>query len=144
MVVGGGPTGVEVAAELYDLVREEMGQYYPHICKDAKVRLVELQDHVLSTYDRKISEYTSQLFSRHGFSQRALFCLLGLNLLHHLQPWMLQNLRNITCVAVQRAMNPTLLHTLLEHSCVWLSYPHVQEQVQTAAFGQASASVNFA
>lgn len=66
MVVGGGPTGVEVAAELYDLVREEMGQYYPHICKDAKVRLVELQDHVLSTYDRKISEYTSKLFSRHA------------------------------------------------------------------------------
>lgn len=66
VVVGGGPTGVEVAAELYDLVREEMGQYYPHICKDAKVRLVELQDHVLSTYDRKISEYTSQLFSRNG------------------------------------------------------------------------------
>ncbi|KAA6425152.1 MAG: hypothetical protein FRX49_04647 [Trebouxia sp. A1-2] len=65
VVVGGGPTGVEVAAELYDLVREEMGQYYPHICKDAKVRLVELQDHVLSTYDRKISEYTSKLFSRH-------------------------------------------------------------------------------
>ncbi|KAL0037414.1 hypothetical protein WJX79_006840 [Trebouxia sp. C0005] len=66
VVVGGGPTGVEVAAELYDLVREEMGQYYPHICKDAKVRLVELQDHVLSTYDRKISEYTSKLFSRNG------------------------------------------------------------------------------
>ncbi len=65
VVVGGGPTGVEVAAELYDLVREEMGQYYPLICKDAKVRLVELQDHVLSTYDRKISEYTSKLFSRH-------------------------------------------------------------------------------
>jgi len=65
VVVGGGPTGVEVAAELYDLLREEMGQYYPHICKDAKVRLVELQDHVLSTYDRKISEYTSKLFSRH-------------------------------------------------------------------------------
>ena len=102
VVVGGGPTGVEVAAELYDLVREEMGQYYPHICKDAKVRLVELQDHVLSTYDRKISEYTSQLFSRHGFSQRALFYLLSLNLLHHLQPWMLQNLGNITCVAVQK------------------------------------------
>ena len=64
VVVGGGPTGVEVAAELYDLVREEMGRFYPGICKDAKVRLVELQDHVLSTYDRKISEYTSQLFSR--------------------------------------------------------------------------------
>ena len=64
VVVGGGPTGVEVAAELYDLVRDDLAKYYPELCKEARVRLVELQDHVLSTYDRKISDYTSKLFSR--------------------------------------------------------------------------------
>lgn len=66
VVVGGGPTGVEVAAELYDLVRDDLRRFYPDIWKDARVCLVELQDHVLSTYDRKISDYTSQLFSRQG------------------------------------------------------------------------------
>lgn len=66
VVVGGGPTGVEVAAELYDLVRDDLRRFYPEIYKDARVCLVELQDHVLSTYDRKISEYTSQVFSRRG------------------------------------------------------------------------------
>ena len=64
VVVGGGPTGVEVAAELYDLVRDDLRRFYPEIWKDARVCLVELQDHVLSTYDRKISDYISQLFSR--------------------------------------------------------------------------------
>ena len=68
---------MEVAAELYDLVREEMGQYYPQICQDAKVRLVELQDHVLSTYDRKISEYTSKLFSRHVLCFGMSKCLIA-------------------------------------------------------------------
>ncbi|KAL3151414.1 tubulin alpha 1 [Trebouxia sp. C0009 RCD-2024] len=66
VVVGGGPTGVEVAAELYDLVRDDLRRFYPDIWKDARVCLVELQDHVLSTYDRRISDYTSQLFSRNG------------------------------------------------------------------------------
>lgn len=64
VVVGGGPTGVEVAAELYDLVRDDLRRFYPDIWRDARVCLVELQDHVLSTYDRRISDYTSQLFSR--------------------------------------------------------------------------------
>ncbi|KAK9846148.1 hypothetical protein WJX84_008483 [Apatococcus fuscideae] len=40
---------------------------YPQLAKDvARVRLVELQDHILSTYDREISDYAAQLFSRNG------------------------------------------------------------------------------
>ncbi|KAK9836804.1 hypothetical protein WJX74_008426 [Apatococcus lobatus] len=67
IVVGGGPTGVEVAAELYDLIKEDLSRFYPQLAKDvARVRLVELQDHILSTYDREISDYAAQLFSRNG------------------------------------------------------------------------------
>ena len=65
IVVGGGPTGVEVAAELYDLIKEDLSRFYPQLAKEiARVRLVELQDHILSTYDREISDYAAQLFSR--------------------------------------------------------------------------------
>ena len=65
VVVGGGPTGVEVAAELYDLIKEDLSRFYPTLAKSvAQVRLVELQDHILSTYDREISEYAAQLFGR--------------------------------------------------------------------------------
>lgn len=34
--------------------------------KDVKIRVIELMDHVLSTYDRKIGEYTAERFSRAG------------------------------------------------------------------------------
>lgn len=34
--------------------------------KDVKIRIIELMDHVLSTYDRKISEYTAKRFNRAG------------------------------------------------------------------------------
>eukprot|EP00889_Picochlorum_renovo_P004962 jgi/Picre1/31992/NNA_007340.t1 len=52
VIVGGGPTGVEVAAELYDLIENDLSKLYPDIVDDVKIRVVELMDHVLSTYDR--------------------------------------------------------------------------------------------
>ena len=33
-------------------------QIYPTIVEFAKVRIIELSDHLLSTYDREISKYT--------------------------------------------------------------------------------------
>lgn len=67
VVVGGGPTGVEVAAELQDMVESDLVKVYPDLIKDVVVSVIELQDHVLSTYDRRISEYTSQIFTRSAF-----------------------------------------------------------------------------
>jgi hypothetical protein len=66
VIVGGGPTGVEVAAEVYDMVVEDMKRLYPQLISFVKIRVIELMDHVLSTYDRKIGEYTAQLFKRNG------------------------------------------------------------------------------
>ena len=43
IVVGGGPTGVEVAAELFDLICEDLTRYYPDLRQFACVKLVELQ-----------------------------------------------------------------------------------------------------
>ncbi|KAG2424696.1 hypothetical protein HXX76_014272 [Chlamydomonas incerta] len=66
VVVGGGPTGVEVAAELYDMIEEDLSKLYPNIVKDVSIQVVELMDHVLSTYDRAISLYTADQFKRAG------------------------------------------------------------------------------
>ena len=41
-------------------------EHYPELMKDVKIRVIELMDHVLSTYDRKISEYTAERFARAG------------------------------------------------------------------------------
>lgn len=66
VIVGGGPTGVEVAAELHDLIVNDLSKLYPDEVKDVRIRVVELMDHVLSTYDRAISRYTADVFKRNG------------------------------------------------------------------------------
>ena len=64
VVVGGGPTGIEVAAELHDMAVDDLSKIYPDLIKFVRIRVIELQDHVLSTYDREISNYTAKEFSR--------------------------------------------------------------------------------
>eukprot|EP00775_Hariotina_reticulata_P004476 gene4476-4730_t len=66
VVCGGGPTGVEVAAEMHDMIFEDLKEHYPELMPDVKIRVIELMDHVLSTYDRKIGEYTAKTFARQG------------------------------------------------------------------------------
>jgi len=66
VVVGGGPTGVEVAAEVHDMIIENLNRLYPSLMQYVKIRVVELMDHVLGTYDRAISEYTAKHFKRSG------------------------------------------------------------------------------
>ena len=62
IVVGGGPTGVEFAAEVQDFLREDVSKIYPGIKDRVKVTLVQSRDHILNTYDQTISEYTEQQF----------------------------------------------------------------------------------
>ena len=51
-------------------------QVYPDLIKDVRIRVIELMDHVLSTYDRAISEYTAKEFSRCAFPlTRGVFSL---------------------------------------------------------------------
>ncbi|KAI7836386.1 hypothetical protein COHA_009749 [Chlorella ohadii] len=66
VIVGGGPTGVEVAAELHDLITEDLVKLYPDQIQDVSVRVIELMDHVLSMYDRAIGQYTAERFARSG------------------------------------------------------------------------------
>lgn len=63
VVVGGGPTGVEFAAEVQDFLREDVSKIYPGIKEKVKVTLVQSRDHILNTYDQTISEYTEKQFS---------------------------------------------------------------------------------
>lgn len=65
VVVGGGPTGVEFAAELADLVREDLQRYFPRlVANDVKITLIEALDHILSMMDKQISDYTERHFRR--------------------------------------------------------------------------------
>ncbi|KAK9471467.1 pyridine nucleotide-disulfide oxidoreductase-domain-containing protein [Dipodascopsis tothii] len=63
VVCGGGPTGVEFAAELYDLLNEDLTSLFPKILRNqVSVHLVQSRGHILNTYDESISKYAEQRF----------------------------------------------------------------------------------
>jgi NADH:ubiquinone reductase (non-electrogenic) len=68
VVVGGGPTGVEFAAELHDFFQEDLAKYFPKLMPLASITLIQSSDHILNTYDKKISEYTEQQFRREAIN----------------------------------------------------------------------------
>ncbi|KAJ8901940.1 hypothetical protein NDN08_004142 [Rhodosorus marinus] len=69
VVVGGGPTGVEFAAELSDMVHEDLSKNFPQLDRsEIRISLVEALDQILSMYDHKISEYTEKHFDRENIS----------------------------------------------------------------------------
>jgi NADH dehydrogenase FAD-containing subunit len=50
VVCGGGPTGVETAAEIYDLCNEDIMAYYPKICrKEVSIHVIQSREHILNT-----------------------------------------------------------------------------------------------
>jgi NADH:ubiquinone reductase (H+-translocating) len=65
VIVGGGPTGVEFAAELHDFLNKELIQHFPDLVKRyVRVILIQGADHVLNTFDQAISSYTEDRFQR--------------------------------------------------------------------------------
>lgn len=64
-VVGAGPTGVELAAELHDTVEQDVSRLFPaSLLQYVSINIVDLQDFVLSSYDRRIAEYATEQFRR--------------------------------------------------------------------------------
>lgn len=62
-IVGGGPTGVEVAAELSDFVLQDMVKLFPEVpLEDVSINLMDPGDHVLRAYSPAIGDYAQKLF----------------------------------------------------------------------------------
>ncbi|RDX94214.1 External alternative NAD(P)H-ubiquinone oxidoreductase B1, mitochondrial, partial [Mucuna pruriens] len=66
IVVGGGPTGVEFAAELHDYVQEDLVKLYPSVKDIVKITVIQSGDHILNTFDERISSFAEQKFGRDG------------------------------------------------------------------------------
>jgi NADH:ubiquinone reductase (H+-translocating) len=65
VIVGAGPTGVELAGTISELVRFALGADFRHICPaDARIILVDAADRALPAYDRELSEYTAKALRR--------------------------------------------------------------------------------
>ncbi|KAK7042308.1 FAD/NAD(P)-binding domain-containing protein [Favolaschia claudopus] len=67
-IVGGGPTGVEFAAELHDLIHAEMANHYPTLAKLAKITIFDVAPSILGSFDKSLVEFTEKTFSRDGIS----------------------------------------------------------------------------
>ncbi|KAD4982349.1 hypothetical protein E3N88_19020 [Mikania micrantha] len=70
VVVGGGPTGVEFAAELHDFVSEDLVKLYPSVKDLVKITLLEATDHILNMFDKRITTFAEEKFHRDGIDLR--------------------------------------------------------------------------
>jgi NADH dehydrogenase len=65
VVSGGGPTGVEFAAELFDLLNEDLTLQFPKLLRnEISVHLIQSRGHILNTYDEAVSKYAEDRFAR--------------------------------------------------------------------------------
>ncbi|KAI0476980.1 FAD/NAD(P)-binding domain-containing protein [Xylaria cf. heliscus] len=64
-VVGGGPTGIEFAAELHDLVRDDLRRTYPEeIVSLVRITVYDVAPKVLPMFDQKLAQYAMDTFRR--------------------------------------------------------------------------------
>ena len=64
VICGGGPTGVEFAAELYDMLNEDLLKSFPRILRnEISVHLIQSRGHILNTYDEALSKYAEERFA---------------------------------------------------------------------------------
>lgn len=66
VIVGGGPTGVELVAEITDFIQTDVAKYFPNLKDKCRVTLVEATDKLLSTFDPSTSAYSRSVLERRG------------------------------------------------------------------------------
>ncbi|KAJ2003162.1 NADH:ubiquinone oxidoreductase [Coemansia thaxteri] len=66
VVVGGGPTGVEFAGELHDLISEDLSRWVPELASKIRITLIEALPNVLPSFDHKLVDYTQRMFKQTG------------------------------------------------------------------------------
>ncbi|KAK6329825.1 hypothetical protein TWF730_006121 [Orbilia blumenaviensis] len=65
-IVGGGPTGVEFAAELFDLCHEDLSRLYPTLIPYVRISIYDVAPKILPMFDAKLATYALNLFKRDG------------------------------------------------------------------------------
>ncbi|KAF7342050.1 FAD/NAD(P)-binding domain-containing protein [Mycena venus] len=61
-IVGGGPTGVEFASELHDLLHAEIAHHYPTLAKLAKITIYDVAPSILGSFDKTLVECAGKMF----------------------------------------------------------------------------------
>ena len=68
LIIGGGPTGVEFAAELQDFIKQDLTKVNPKVAQDIKVSLIEGLPNILNMFDKKLVDYTQQFLINEGIN----------------------------------------------------------------------------
>ncbi|KAI8575430.1 hypothetical protein K450DRAFT_261988 [Umbelopsis ramanniana AG] len=68
VVVGGGPTGIEYAAELHDFLKEDLASWYPELAEKIKITLVEALPNVLPAFSKQLIDYTETTFKEQNIT----------------------------------------------------------------------------
>ncbi|KAL8291972.1 hypothetical protein RQP46_001438 [Phenoliferia psychrophenolica] len=66
VIVGGGPTGIEFAAELHDLLATDMLRHYPNLAPMARITVYDVAPKILAAFDGELVEYAVEQFKRQG------------------------------------------------------------------------------
>ena len=56
---GGGPTGVEFAGELFDLIRADLVRAFPYLAREARITLYDVEPQILGTFDAGLARYVA-------------------------------------------------------------------------------------
>jgi len=70
LVIGGGPTGVEYAGALSELVRGPLSRDYPDVVADASITLIEGAPRLLGAMPERLSAYATRRLERMGVTVR--------------------------------------------------------------------------
>jgi len=70
VVVGGGPTGVEFAAEVADLMSSDLKRSFPVVADQIRLTLVEAQSELLTMFQKSICEHVKQHLESVGVTVR--------------------------------------------------------------------------
>lgn len=63
-IVGGGPTGVAIAAEVDDLVSDHLVNIYPHLKGFFSLSIYDVAKKILTPFDEKLGEHAMESFNR--------------------------------------------------------------------------------
>ncbi|KAJ3802120.1 pyridine nucleotide-disulfide oxidoreductase-domain-containing protein [Lentinula aff. detonsa] len=62
VIVGGGPTGIEVSGEIHDFLEDDLKAWYPELAGRIRISLVEALPSVLPMFSKQLIEYTESTF----------------------------------------------------------------------------------
>lgn len=64
VIVGGGPTGVEISAEMTDLIHDDFSIMYPELKDKFSIAIHDVAAQILSAFDQKLAEHALSSFKR--------------------------------------------------------------------------------